>query len=361
MKTLLRVGLVGALFGGLIFGMMLREAGGDPFIIVAVAEDSAIEALITDELGRTVTSRPSPGHDGQFFFMQAIDPLVADSFTVEHMWPTRYRGQRMLYPLLAGAGGVLPFAVIPWTMAALQILAFGLGSYSIGALALRRGVSPWWGLAFAINPGIWGAAQIGGASTLAIAIGLYGVLQMDRGRFVFAGSVFALSLLTRETMILMLLGCLAQQLVSERKLRAQMFAIAVLPSALWAVFLRIQVPDATGDTNGALGLPFNGFAEAWQVWQQTNTLAFGVTTTLMMATLLVCILYVRDLTVWACAPFAALFFILTPSVLRMSFDYSRAIAPAYIGGAMLVAMALRAQAEKRLAASDAEAVGLSNA
>ena len=339
--------------------MMLREAGGDPFIIVAIAEDSAVEALIVEDIGRAVINRPSPGHDGQFFFMQAIDPLVSDPFTVEHMWPTRYRGQRMLYPLLSGLGGTLPVSAVPWTMAALQVLAFGLGTYSTAALAARRGLSPWWGMAFAINPGIWGALQIGGASTLAIAVGLYAVLQADRGRFAVAGGVFALSLLTRETMVLMLLGCIAQQLVAERRFRASMFGLAVVPSILWAVFLRIQVPNATGDTNGALGIPFNGFTEAWTVWQRTDAVAFGVMTTLVLAAVVVSALTIRDLALWACAPFAALFFILTPSVLRMSFDYSRAIAPAYIGGALLLAVALKAQAAKRDAAG-AQATRLSH-
>ena len=89
-KTL-RVAIAGALVGALVFALMLREAGGDPFVIVAVAEDSPIENLIVQDIGRSVTNRPSPGHDGQFFLMQAIDPLVSEPFTVEHMWPTRRR------------------------------------------------------------------------------------------------------------------------------------------------------------------------------------------------------------------------------------------------------------------------------
>ncbi len=342
-----RVGIVGVLVGALVFGMMLREAGGDPFIIVAIAEDSAVEELIVEDIGRAVINRPSPGHDGQFFFMQALDPLVSDPFTVEHMWPTRYRGQRMLYPLLSGLGGTLPVSAVPWTMAALQVFAFGLGTNSTASLAARRGLSPWWGMAFAINPGIWGALQIGGASTLAIALGLYAVLQADRGRFAIAGGVFALSLLTRETMVLMLLGCLAQQLVAERRFRASMLGLAVVPSILWAVFLRIQVPNATGDTNGALGLPFNGFRDAWEAWELTNSIAFGVMTTAVLVAVVVSSLAVRDLALWGCAPFAALYFLLTPSVLKLSFDYSRAVAPAYIGAALLFAFAIQAQAAKR--------------
>lgn len=345
--TSLRVGIVGALIGVLVFGMMLREAGGDPFVIVAIAEDSAVEELIVSDIGRSVTNRPSPGHDGQFFLMQAIDPLVSDPFTVEHMWPTRYRGQRMLYPLASGLGGTLPISAIPWTMAALQVFAFGLGTYSTAKLVSRRGLSPLWGMAFAINPGIWGALQIGGASTVAIAIGLYAVLQADRGRFLIAGGVFALSLLTRETMVLMLLGCVAQQLIAERKFRGSMFGLAVVPSILWAGFLRVQVPNATGDTNGALGLPLNGFSEAWTVWNRTDTVLFGLMTTVLLLAVLISSLAIRDLLLWACAPFAALFFILTPSVLRMSFDYSRAIAPAYTGVALLLALALQNQAAKR--------------
>ncbi|MFW2381479.1 MAG: hypothetical protein ACN4GZ_06945 [Acidimicrobiales bacterium] len=351
----MRVGIVGALIGLAVFGAMLLEADGDPFVIVAVAEESVIGDRIETEIGRTVTARPNPGHDGQFFLLQAMDPLVADPFTVEYMWPTRYRGQRMLYPLAAGVGGVVPMVAIPWTMAALQILAYGLGAGAVGELAARRGLNRWWGLAFVLNPGIWGSMQIGGASTMALALGFAAVLQHDRGRYVWAGALFALSLLTRETMVLMLAGVMAEDLIRHRRVRLAMLSIAVLPSAAWAGFLRLQVPDATGDTNGALGLPFNGFPEALEVWTRSSDgLLFGLMTTLSALVLLWRTVVARDVLISACAPFAALFLLLTPSVLRMNFDYSRAVAPVYVGIFILISFALRDATTARLA-DDVEA------
>ncbi|MGI9610867.1 MAG: hypothetical protein ACR2NL_11310 [Acidimicrobiia bacterium] len=344
----MRVGIVGALIGLAVFGAMLLEADGDPFVIVAVAEDSAIGDRIETEIGRTVIARPNPGHDGQFFLLQAVDPLVADPFTVEYMWPTRYRGQRMFYPLVVGVGGLVPMVAIPWTMAVLQILSYGLGAGAVGELAARRGLTRWWGLAFVLNPGMWGSLQIGGASTMALALCFAAVLQHDRGRYLWAGVIFALSLLTRETMVLMLAGVMFEDLIRYRTVRLQMFALAVVPSAAWAVFLRLQVPDATGDTNGALGLPFNGFPEAVEVWQRSfDGLLFGVMTTVSAFVLLWRAVVARDVLISACAPFAALFLLLTPSVLRMSFDYSRAVAPVYVGVVIVIAFALRDAATAR--------------
>jgi hypothetical protein len=344
----MRVGIVGALIGLAVFGAMLFEADGDPFVVVAVAEDSAIGDRIETEIGRSVVARPSPGHDGQFFFLQAVDPLIADPFTVEYMWPTRYRGQRMLYPLVAGLAGLLPMTAIPWTMASLQIAGYGLGAGALGELAARRGLSRWWGLAFVLNPGIWGSLHIGGASTMALALGFAAALQHDRGRYVGSGILFALSLLTRETMVLMLAGVIAEELLSNRSLRFKMSAIALVPSLFWAGFLRFQVPDATGDTNGALGMPFNGFGDAFDVWKSSpDALLFGVMTTVAVSALLWRAVVSRDLLVSACAPFAPLFLLLTPSVLRMDFDYARAVAPAYVGVMIIIAMALRDAASQR--------------
>lgn len=348
----MRVAVVGVLVGAFLFGSMLRESGGDAFVITAVG-GGEIAQFVENEIGRSIVSRENPGHDGRFFMLQSRDPFMSDPFTVEQLDPTRYRAQRVFYPLVAGLGGLLPLRFIPWTMALVHILSFGLGSYALGELAARRDLTRWWGLGFALNPGMWGSLQIGGASTIAVALGLYAVLLVDRERFIGAGIVFAASLLTRETMVLMLIGVVVQQLLVHRRFRFDMVSLAVVPSMAWAVFLRIQIPVAAKDANGAIGLPLAGFSEAIEVWSRsTQSIAFGgVTVALALLTGFYGLIR-RDLIVWACAPFSALFFVLTPSVLRLNFDYSRAIAPVYISSALIAAIALKYPREAAEAAEE---------
>ncbi len=119
---------------------------GDLSVLVCVGPDQAGHFPY-----ERVTSPLGVGYDGQFFYALARNP-----------WGPRHTGfdfpgvrqLRILYPatcwLLSGGHPVLLF----WVMPAVNLLAIatlaGLGAW----LALRHGMSPWWGflLPLALNP-----------------------------------------------------------------------------------------------------------------------------------------------------------------------------------------------------------------
>lgn len=339
----MRVGIVGGLIGLLIFGSMLRESAGDPFIIAALAQDSELEAKLESELGREVWIRSDSGHDGKFFLIQAMDPFMASEFSIENMKPPRYRAQRMLYPTVAGLAGLAPLAVIPWLMGSLHILALGVGSAATARLAERRGISRWWGLAFALNPGVVSSLLVGGATTIGLALALWGVVELERDRSVRSGIYFAASLLARETLVLLVAGALLADLWKHRKLRLQLGLIAATPSIAWAIFLRFQIPlPDNSSTNGGIVAPLSGIRRAIRRWDdELGLLIFALLTILAVGICLWHAARTVDPFFVGCALFGALFVVLAPVVLREHFDYSRVVAPVYIGFALFVGLRLQ--------------------
>ncbi|HEV2686020.1 MAG TPA: hypothetical protein VGW79_05235, partial [Actinomycetota bacterium] len=92
------------------------------------------------------------GYDGQFYYRLALDPFsgARTKFGVTLDQPGR-RQQRILYPLLAWilSGGGKPGAV-PWALIAIN----AIGLVLIAWVGTALGRSPWWGLAFAVVPGV---------------------------------------------------------------------------------------------------------------------------------------------------------------------------------------------------------------
>jgi hypothetical protein len=334
-----RLFVVGSLIGALLFSAMLVESGGDPFVIAAVGQDGAVvRNLVEAELDRPVVVRPGPGHDGSLFLLQALDPFYLDDITAQTDRPV-YRGQRLVYPLLAGLGGSLPLAAIPWAMALIHILSFGIGVAATGRLVERQGHTPWWGLAFALNPGVWAGLHIGGAGTLALATGILGVLYTDQRRFGRAAAVFTASVLTREVMLLMVAGTVLQEWRRSGRLKVGLVIWPVTASAVLALYLRLQIVSSTdaGVTKN-LGPPFVGLIEAAPYWARTPAgLLFALTTIAAVVIVVVVAIRTTELLPAATAPFAVLFVALTAAVANENFDYSRAIAPAYTAAVLVIA------------------------
>ncbi len=335
----MRLFVVGSLIGTLLFSAMLVESGGDPFVIAAIGQDSpVVRTLVESELDRPVVVRPGPGHDGSLFLLQARDPFYLDDITAQTDRPV-YRGQRLFYPLLAGLGGSLPLAAIPWVMAMIHVLSFGIGVAATGRLVERQGHSPWWGLAFALNPGVWAGLHIGGAGTLALATGILGVLYTDQRRFGRAAAAFIASVLTREVMLLMVAGTAVQEWRRSGRLNAGLVLWPVAAAAVLAGYLRLQIVSNT-DAGVAknLGPPFVGLIEAAPYWVRTPAgLLFALTTITALVIVVVVAIRTTELLPAATAPFAVLFVILTAAVANENFDYSRAIAPVYTAAVLVLA------------------------
>ena len=58
------------------------------------------------------------GHDGKYYFMQAMDPffMSPEDHAAYLLDRPTYRAQRMVYPTLAGGFGLLPAQAISWSL-----------------------------------------------------------------------------------------------------------------------------------------------------------------------------------------------------------------------------------------------------
>ena len=170
--------------GILLLVRPLASSGFEITQFTAFGEDAVeITEYAEGLLGRQVQVRAAQGHDGKYFFLQSLDPLYLQP--AEHsVFLDRpvYRGQRMLYPLLAGLGGLLPAKALPWSLVLVNILSLGFGGLGTARLAQRYGGSQWWGLAFPLNLGMLAEFAISGAGIVAFTAAIWAVLALDEDR-----------------------------------------------------------------------------------------------------------------------------------------------------------------------------------
>lgn len=286
--------------------------------------------------------RSDQGHDGKYFFVQANDPWVLDPDTnalvIER---PLYRSQRMLYPLLAGAGGAFSPEVIVWSLLFVNVLAMGAGTWATALIAQRLGLSAWWGLAFALNPGFISELIIDGAGILAAAAAFAAVALILRNRFGWGVALLAASALTREVMLIAALGT-AWWLWKHADERRKAVVTATVPVALvgsWALYVRWRIGwDAGVSEVQEIGLPFVGFVQAAGAWiGDPLNVATGF---LLLALLLVFarrVVTSQELVGWAFLGFVVLGVLFTEQVWANYFDITRAVAPAITAFVILIA------------------------
>ncbi len=224
---------------------------------------------------RGIPARITPGHgyDGQWFLGLAYDPLLHDRLASGFDMP-RYRAGR---PLQAMAGWLLAAGRTPAIPAALLLvgpLALALGAAASGRLlaAFRR--SRWWGLGFALVPGVAVGVIFGTAEPLGLALALLGLSLALDGRLPAAGAAFAGAGLTKESYLVFAGAAALWLLWSRRPLRQGLAGAALLLGpgvaalGLWWAYVARMIPGSAADANAAeaVGPPLAG-------WEATLRLA----------------------------------------------------------------------------------------
>jgi hypothetical protein len=329
---------------------LLTVADWDPTAFTAFGEE-AVE--ITDyaeaKLGREVKTRILQGHDGKFFFVLANDPLVLDpAENAAVLDRPIYRSQRMLYPLLAGGAGLFSPEVIVWTLILINVAGLVVGSWAVGAIAVKHGLSPWWGLAFLFNVGLLSELYIDGAGIVAFALACLGALALEYERPGWGAAFFAGAALTREVM-LAFVGSVALVWLIRKKAIPWLVAVPAGVAALvWAAYLRIQIPATPGvdQVREITLVPFSGLMSAFTSGMATlsDFLVMGLFVMLM----LVVPWRARTSNVyltWGAVGFAVLAPFLTMFVWQKSYDISRALAPLVTAFLIEFALARRRRPE----------------
>jgi hypothetical protein len=210
---------------------------------------------------------PGHGYDGQWFLGLAYDPLLRDRLARSFDMP-RYRAGR---PLQAMAGWLLAAGrsrAIPAGLLLVGPLALALGSAASGRLLAAFGRSRWWGLGFALVPGVAVGIIFGTAEPLGLALAVLGLSFALERRLLAAGAAFAGAGLTKES-YLVFAGAAALWLLLRAgpPLWARLAGAALLAGpgvaglGLWWAYVARMIPGSAADANaaGAVGPPLAGW------------------------------------------------------------------------------------------------------
>ena len=324
----------------------LAASEWNPTVFLAIgAEVAPTRDYAVDLLGEDVNFRAGRGHDGKFFFAQANDPflLAPDDHAAVLDRPV-YRSQRVLFPLLAGVGGILPPWGVVWGMLTLSVISIAAGTFATALVAQGMGASAWWGLAFGLNIGVISELLVGGAGHLGLALMMFGVAALQRSSIGWSIAAMTGAVLAREVLLIGVAG-VAFWLWRRSQPRWALLHVVVPSLAViaWGAYVRARIGWMTGISEvEEIGLPFSGFIGAARLWPTSPyDMMVGVT----IITIL--ILFVRRFLVspewlvgYVAVGFVPVAVLLTRQVWFSYFDITRAVAPV-ITAFLLMAFAAR--------------------
>jgi hypothetical protein len=272
----LPVGAAGLLLGCLLLGAQFLRLGLDPTAPFYVGSSFGLDDDLAAR-GIQVEVQQGPGYDGQWFLGLAYDPLLRDHLTDGFDVP-RYRAGRPLQAMLGWVLAAGRTAAIPVGLLAVGPLAAALGSMALARLFVAYGRSRWWGVGFALVPGIAVGVAFATAEPLGLALAAVGVgLVLQSGSAagsrrrtaeLQAGLAFAGAALTKESYLLFAaVGALHLAGVARQAGRPSLrpaLALLGLPLAAlaaWWVYVLVAVPPTSRDGTalGAVGPPLFGW------------------------------------------------------------------------------------------------------
>jgi hypothetical protein len=351
-RGVLIVGLVGLAAGSILALRILAPNDWNPSTTIKFGEVFPEQNAYAEELLGPIIVAPAAGHDGKFFFSQAMDPFYLEP-GVHSIYLDRptYRAQRMLYPTLASMGGILGATGTAWGLIVVNVLAMGVGTAITARLAIEMGISPWFGLAFLLNPGLMVDINIDSAGLLATAALMGAVLTAMWDRTWATGVLLSVAALARETMLLAAVG-LAIYFIWQKRKAPVALVLPFLAVGGWWAYVHWRLSDGLAQDTQALGMPLVGFLEALQGWMSTPDRLADILIgfVLLFASVAVAVRAVLRPTALglAVAPFALLGLLLSEPVWARYFDSARALAPVLTAYILLVPASL---AEKRASAS----------
>ena len=277
-------------------------------------------------------------YDGAYFYAIARDP-IATGRAHHLLTEAPYYWGHPAYGWLAwlASGGGRPTAV-PDALLAVGLLAVFLAGAAASLLAGALGWSLWGGLVVALNPGLVFAVYSDTSESLGAALLLLALAAYVRGRRSESVALFAALCFVKEPLVLVPLAIAAWELWRTR--RPTFVAAAVVPAALWWLYLRIHLGAFPFGLGGErLTAPFLGWkrgllAAAKQSWNvgidtaQLGEVAIALIVVFFLAIVVAGIVALRMRSVVAPAflALAALYACITPNGVQYPKDLIRELA-----------------------------------
>ena len=277
-------------------------------------------------------------YDGAYFYAIARDPLATGEAhrlldEAPYYWGHPAYGWLAWLASAGGRPGAVPDALL-----ALGLLAIAAAGAAASVLARALGGTAWGGLAVALNPGLVFAVNTDTSEPLGAALLLLGLAAYVRGRRGWAFALLAALCLVKEPLVLVPLGIGAWDLWRRR--RPPLVAAAVMPAALWWVYLRIHLGAFPfGQGSERLTAPLAGWTRglldaASQSWKEgVDTAQLGqaavpliIVVGLAILTAALFALRLRSVVDPAFLVLAALYACITPNGVQYPKDLTRELA-----------------------------------
>lgn len=178
------------------------------------------------------------GYDGQFFYLQATDPLLVHNATVaafQGPGGEAFRVARMAYPVLAWLLAAGRNGALAWTLLVLNLIVVVALTFGVAAYARARGWSGWWALAVGLLAGFLAGTLRDLSDPLAGASMLGGLMLWERRRPRGAAVLLSVAVLAREPMLLAVAGIAVEALLGWWRGRNRPGALRALGHDLWPV------------------------------------------------------------------------------------------------------------------------------
>jgi hypothetical protein len=303
--------------------------------LISVGEDSSLRPLIEPDFESLVLV-PGGGHDGQFSYTVAVDPLGRQS---AGLYPDpAYRHRRILYSFLSGWGGALRGPPVLTLLIFWAMVGVGLAAASV--VGLLEGRTGWWLLLVLANPGLWLAAQLLTPDALGLGLAMAGVALWTRDRIWAAALLLALAALSKDQFLLIPIVIAVYELASRKKAARllPLFASAI-PLIVWADVLELSIGGGFSP-RGNLGPPMVGIIEASRTWGEASLNDQTFTALTMLGLVLALVggwLARRRLIGWLALAWAALALFSSSWVWNLGNNSLRAFAILWILGGIALA------------------------
>ncbi len=126
------LGIIGVLVSCFFVGRLLAEFDWNPTTTIKFGEVFPEQNAYAEVLLGAFVLSPDAGHDGKFYFSQAMDPFYFEPELTRSTWidpPTGRRGC-CIRPS-PGVGGILGPTATAWGLIIVNVLAMGLGRSSL--------------------------------------------------------------------------------------------------------------------------------------------------------------------------------------------------------------------------------------
>jgi hypothetical protein len=260
----LRGAAVGLLAHLSLVGFFLLNNAGRIEYFVHFGTESPVISWARDILGDDVLVPHLDGHDGQFFWVQAHDPLLVNADSMSGLFdrPT-YRTQRVAYPLVSSVWRLGGERALLWGLLTTNLMIVALGGYAASRIALTLGAPVRAGLAFALNPAVVVAVSYDTSDAMALAFLLLAVLAVGRHQLAWAAALGTVAVLTKESSLLALAGIAFFAPTIDHRSRAAVLIVPGAAAAGWFVYVHWRL-GSSGVQLREFSAPFYGYYDAYR-------------------------------------------------------------------------------------------------